>query len=161
MTSEEDSKGFQVRDRRRFTAEGDIRDENAENEPAAADASAAAGARIDAAAQEQAQAGSPASSRASSQTGTGPGAPGDEPAPEITLGAFLMSLSTQALFCLGEIPDPVEGKVKEDLQAARELIDILAMLQQKTRGNLDADEARLLEDILFDLRMRYVKKARQ
>ena len=85
----------------------------------------------------------------------------DHEAVEISLSTFLMSLSTQALMCLGEIPNPVTGKPEADLRAVRELIDIIAMLQEKTRGNLDAAEARLFEKILFDLRMRFVEKARK
>jgi hypothetical protein len=85
----------------------------------------------------------------------------DHEAAEITLGTFLVSLSTQALMCLGEIPNPVTGTPEADLGAVRELIDVIAMLQEKTRGNLDAAEARLFEKVLFDLRMRFVEKARK
>ena len=72
-----------------------------------------------------------------------------------------MSLSTQALMCLGEIPNPLTDKMETDLDAVREFIDILSMLQEKTRGNVDAAEARLFEKVLYDLRMRFVEKARK
>jgi hypothetical protein len=63
--------------------------------------------------------------------------------------------------CLGEIPNPLTDKVEIDLDAVREFIDILSMLQEKTRGNVDAAEARLFEKVLYDLRMRFVEKARK
>jgi hypothetical protein len=72
-----------------------------------------------------------------------------------------MSLSTQALMCLGDIPNPLTGNPEPDITAVRELIDIIAMLQEKTRGNVDAHETRLFENILFDLRMRFVEKSRK
>ncbi len=143
MTDEsEQPKGFQVKDRRRFTETGEVRDDTERDEPldrAAEPARAEAAERPEAPQRE---------------------ALDQEPA-EISLSTFLMSLSTQALMCLGEIPNPVTGKPEADLGAVRELIDIIALLQEKTRGNLDAAEARLFEKILFDLRMRFVEQARK
>ena len=80
---------------------------------------------------------------------------------ELTFVTFVMGLSTQALIHLGEIPEPHSGKFEGDLLAAEQLIDIIAMLQDKTRGNLDSEEAQLVETILFELRMKYVERARQ
>jgi len=74
----------------------------------------------------------------------------------VTFLSFIMGLSTQALMHLGEIADPVAGEPSADLDAASHLIDILAILQVKTTGNLDQDEAGLIEAVLYDLRMRYV-----
>jgi hypothetical protein len=79
-----------------------------------------------------------------------------EPLPEINFSTFVISLSTQALMHLGEIANPLSGKSEVDVPVAKQMIDILGMLQEKTRGNLDAGEARLIEDLLFDLRMKYV-----
>jgi hypothetical protein len=76
---------------------------------------------------------------------------------EINFSSFILSLSTQALMCLGEVPDPQGGKPQQDLVAARQLIDVLGMLKEKTTGNLHQAEIQLLDHILFDLRMRYVK----
>jgi hypothetical protein len=76
---------------------------------------------------------------------------------EINFPSFLLGLSTQALMCLGEIPDPQSGRPHQDLVAARQFIDILGILKEKTAGNLHQEEAQLLDHILFDLRMRYVK----
>jgi hypothetical protein len=140
----EQSKGFQVKDRRRFTETGDVRDD------AERDESVSPGAQVKTTEGERiSEAREPRTDR-----------PEHAPA-EITLSTFLMSLSTQALMCLGEIPNPVTGNPEADIGAVRELIDIIAMLQEKTRGNLDAAEARLFEKILFDLRMRFVEKARK
>jgi hypothetical protein len=83
-----------------------------------------------------------------------------EAAPEITFSTFVVGLSTQALVHLGELPDPHTNQPAADLSAAQQLIDIIAMLEQKTHGNLDRDEQAMLEAILFELRMKYVERAR-
>ena len=79
------------------------------------------------------------------------------PLPEVTFSAFIISLNDSALVSLGEIADPSSGKKDKNLALAKHIIDTLAMLQDKTKGNLDAEESSLLEHILFDLRLRYVK----
>jgi hypothetical protein len=66
-----------------------------------------------------------------------------------------------AFIHLGELDDPIEKKPQVNLDAARQIIDILEMLKDKTRGNLDQQETQYLEHMLFDLRMRYVEKAKQ
>lgn len=78
--------------------------------------------------------------------------------PKIDFPAFVMSLATQALMHLGEIQAPEGMDVQVDVQAAGETIDILAMLSEKTKGNLDETEDRLMTEILHHLRMSYVKK---
>ena len=133
----EQSKGFQVKDRRRFTETGEAREDAA---PVEEPSTQAAETKVAAAAQ--------------------PPTHGREPI-EITLSTFVMSLSTQALMCLGDIPNPLTDRTETDLDAVREFIDILSMLQEKTRGNVDPDEARLFEKVLYDLRMRFVEKARK
>ncbi len=75
----------------------------------------------------------------------------------VNFSSFVLGLSTQALMCLGEIPDPQDGKSHQDLSAAKQFIDILGVLKEKTAGNLERGETELLDHILFDLRMRYVK----
>ena len=75
--------------------------------------------------------------------------------------AFVISLSTQALMHLGEIANPMSGKVEIDVPVAKQMIDIVAMLKDKTRGNVNASEDRLMEDILFDLRMKYVEAVKK
>jgi hypothetical protein len=79
---------------------------------------------------------------------------------EPSFGTLLISLSTQALMYLGEIPDLEGGEARKDLAAARNIIDLIAVLERKTTGNLDTDEAALLERILYDLRMRFVAISR-
>ena len=71
-------------------------------------------------------------------------------------GLFAMFASS-ALIALGEAPDPATGERHPDLDQAREVIDILLLLREKTRGNLTAEEGRLLEDVLYDLQMRFVR----
>ncbi len=85
------------------------------------------------------------------------GASPDEP---VTFATFVLGLSTQALLHLGEIEDPISGRVERDLVAAKQVIDILGILREKTRNNLDASEERLLDSMLYDLRLRYVDLAR-
>lgn len=84
----------------------------------------------------------------------------DERLPDIDFGTFIMSLATSALMHLGEAqPEDlpgVEGQV--DLPQARQTIDIIAMLRDKTRGNLTEDEQRVLDSVIYDLRLRFVNK---
>jgi hypothetical protein len=79
----------------------------------------------------------------------------------IDFSTFVLSLSTSALFHLGLIPDPQTGQPAErNLPLARQTIDILEILGTKTRGNLDAEEAKLLESLLYEIRMRFVEVSR-
>ena len=78
--------------------------------------------------------------------------------PEINFASFILSLSTTAMYHFGDFPDPVSGKVEKNLLAAKQTIDILGMLKDKTAGNIDENEKNLLEGMLFDLRMRYVRE---
>src|SRR5205085_1969997 len=80
--------------------------------------------------------------------------------PNLDFNAFVLSLGSSALIHLGEAPDPVSGKTQEpDLPLAQQSIDLLALLQEKTRGNLSEAEARFLDTLLYDLRVRYVAAA--
>ncbi len=77
----------------------------------------------------------------------------------IDFGTFLLSLGSSALIHLGEAPDPTSGeKQPVDLALAQQSIDLLALLQEKTRGNLTGDETRFLETLLYDLRMKFVQR---
>lgn len=80
---------------------------------------------------------------------------------EVTFSTFVLGLSTQALMLLGEIADPAGDPPAVDLGAAKQLIDIVGLLEAKTKGNLDATEQGLIESVLYDLRMRYVEIARR
>ncbi len=76
----------------------------------------------------------------------------------IDFGTFLISIGSSALIHMGVAPDPVSGeKQKPNLPLAQQSIDLLALLQEKTKGNLSADEARFLDTLLYDLRMQYVQ----
>jgi hypothetical protein len=79
------------------------------------------------------------------------------PLPEINFINFIFSLSTSALIQLGEIQDPLTQQQVKDLPLAKQTIDLIGMLREKTKGNLTPDEEKLIETVLYDLRMRYVK----
>jgi hypothetical protein len=152
MEDQDDKRGFKVQDRRRFSSEGEAKEGG--DAPAASDealeikskpaASASATTSKPQAAEHQAASHHPS-----------------EPPPELTFAAFLWSLSEQALAALGEIPDPVSGHAMRDLVMAQQMIDIIIMLREKTRGNLDAEEQAMLKEILSGLQMKYVELARQ
>jgi hypothetical protein len=78
--------------------------------------------------------------------------------PEINFATFIFSLNSSALMHLGVIEDPGTGKNVKNLPIAKQTIDILGMLKEKTQGNLTEDEANMLKHILYDLRMIYVKE---
>lgn len=82
------------------------------------------------------------------------------PLPEIDFSSFIFSLSTSALLHLGEVPDPTTKKREKNLPLAKQTIDILGMLKEKTKGNLTPDEEKLIENILTDLRWRYVREVK-
>jgi hypothetical protein len=134
-----ENKGFTVQDKRRFSPDtGEARTDAPDESPT--------GPR---GAEQSAQAAEPARDT------------DKEPLPEINFSTFVISLSTQALMHLGEIGNPLSGKIEADVPVAKQMIDILGMLKDKTRGNLNASEDRLMEDILFDLRMKYVEAVKK
>lgn len=72
--------------------------------------------------------------------------------------AFIYSLASNAAVHFGDLPDPLTNERRPpDLDAAAQLIELLAMLEEKTRGNLTAEERQLLETVIFELRMRFVE----
>ena len=78
--------------------------------------------------------------------------------PKIDFSTFVFSINSSALVQLGYIEDPVSGQKTKNLPLAKQTIDLLAMLEEKTRGNLTSDEANILTNILYELRMLYVKE---
>lgn len=84
---------------------------------------------------------------------------GSVPLPQVTFTTFILSMASSALVQLGEVPNPETGKSEENLQIAKHTIDIIQMLKQKIESGLDAEEARLLEGILYELRVKYVLKS--
>ena len=86
----------------------------------------------------------------------------DNPESPVSFAQFILSLGTTAAIHFGDLPDPVTGERGEThLEAASHMIDLIAMLQDKTRGNLEPAESKLLEDLLYDLRMRFVQAQQQ
>ena len=80
------------------------------------------------------------------------------PEPAITFSDFILSLGHTAAVHFGDIADPNTGERAEpNLPAAAQMIELIALLQEKTRGNLIEPEARLVDDLLYDLRLRYVE----
>jgi hypothetical protein len=81
-----------------------------------------------------------------------------ETEPALTFVGFVLSLASTAAIHFGDLPDPATGEPAEvDLERAAQMIEILALLDQKTRGNLTAEERQVLEQILYELRLRFVE----
>lgn len=79
---------------------------------------------------------------------------------EIDFATLIMSFASAAMISLGEVPDPATGRVNRDLHLARQNIDIISLLQVKTKGNLSSEEEALIEGILYELRLGYVEAER-
>ena len=142
MTEDDENGGFKIEDRRQFTAQGD---------PIAPGGESAS--VQDAAASEPVPAEPPEAEE--------PEAPREEPGlPDVDFAGFLLSLATSAMAHLGEVPDPATGATTENLAAAKQMIDILSILQEKTKGNLEPDEDRLLDNLLYELRMKFLNKTK-
>jgi hypothetical protein len=78
--------------------------------------------------------------------------------PQVSFVAFILSLASNAAVHFGDLPDPITNEQRPvDLDAAAQLIELIAMLQEKTRGNLSAEERQLLDQVLYELRMRFVE----
>jgi hypothetical protein len=133
MTEEE--KGFVIKDKRRFSDEADKREEDAIPEE-----------------ETQAKTEEEKPSEPSDQSETE-----DTALPEINFGTFVLSLNSSVLVQLGLVDDPVTGKNSKNLPLAKQTIDILGMLAEKTKGNLSDDEDKMLKHFLYELRMLYVK----
>jgi len=78
--------------------------------------------------------------------------------PPVNFTNFILSLSTSAFFHFGDFPDPDGGNTEKNLPAAKQTIDILDMLYEKTKGNLNENEAGLIQGVLYELKLRYVKE---
>lgn len=134
MEEAKNEKGFVIKDRRHFDESGSMRTEEEKEPEETVELTPPQGEEPDAA------------------------PPEDAPMPEINFAGFIFSLSTTALYHFGDFPDPVTKESKRNLAAAKQTIDILTILKTKTEGNLDEDENQLLDDILYELRMRFVKE---
>lgn len=136
MAADEDDRtgSFKVQDRRRFDETGEPR----RDAPPAEDADRASGQ----------SAGQPAGARTD-------GAP-----VHIDFTTYVILLAQAALAHLGEIPNPIDKETRIDLPAAQQVIDILAMLKEKTKSNLDPAETGLLDRVMYDLRLKYVERVK-
>jgi len=121
---------FKVQDKRHFDREGNLVRESEES-------------------------GEPAPDRSAEEKITAP------PPPEkVDFLSILFSYFHTALIHLGDVEDPLENKKHENLEGARQMIDTLELFEAKTKGNLTKEEAEFLERALYDLRMRFVQKAK-
>jgi len=77
---------------------------------------------------------------------------------KIDFSTFIMSLTSSAFYHLGDIADPETGKTETNLPAVQQTIDMLIMLKEKTQGNLNEEEAKLLEQLIYELQMKFVAK---
>lgn len=129
----EEEKGFVIKDRRSFDEKGELKDTKLEEE--------------------------------AKKEEPGDQAPKKEaehpPLPEVNFASLIFSLSSTVLFHLGEIADPQSGKKAKDMSLAKHTIDIIAMLKEKTKGNLTEEEKKFIENILTDLRWRYVNSTKK
>jgi hypothetical protein len=143
----DDKKDFEVKDRRIFSQDSQSAESADGEAPSASE-------------QEEQAASSDAKTPEAEDAKA---SPSDEsakhpPMPEINFSTFVISLNASALLHLGAIEDPTTGKKVKDLPLAKQTIDILSMLKEKTVGNLSNDEENLLKSILYDLRIIYVKE---
>ncbi|MBW1853964.1 MAG: DUF1844 domain-containing protein [Thermodesulfobacteriota bacterium] len=131
----EEEKGFVIRDKRSFTSEGEVKPETEVT--------------------EKEKKGEEKEEAEKNET------PKKEeiPLPEINFSSFVLSLSSSALLHFGQIPDPLTKKKERNLPLAKQTIDILGILQEKTKGNLTKDEEQLIENLLHDLRLKYVEES--
>ncbi len=135
MDEGDQSEGFKITDRRRFTAEGaekkaqEVRKE------------------------ESVQKEAPAVEKESPKRE-------EKDLPPLDFSTFVLSLANTALFQLGFIKTPESGDMEKDLRGARQTIDLLGLLEQKTRGNLTEQEEKILKETLFQLRMAFVEASK-
>ncbi len=137
--------GFKVEDKRRFDASGEVRDTGEEEE------------RESGPEATEPQEASTSGGGESSGAGKDDEANRRTQAGELTFSSFVVGLASQAFMFLGLAPDPQSGVVHQDLGQAKAMIDIISMLEAKTAGNLDEDESRMMEEMLYELRLQYVK----
>jgi len=133
MTKEQEEQGFTVTDKRGFQEDGEsIPTEGSAKEKPASEPSAA-----------------------KEEIPKGQEAP---PRLPIDFPSYILSYYTQGLVLLGEVPNPYTNKKEEDVEAARHTVDILSMLEEKTKGNLNSAEQQLLASVLYELRMKFMAK---
>ena len=142
MEDDKQEKGFVIKDRRRFDDSGEARPEQPREEAATKPQASKTEAKVDSAPAEE----TPRETES------------EPPFPDLNFSTFVFSLGTSAMYHFGDFPDPVTQKAERNLEAAKQTIDILGILKDKTKGNLNDEEERLLESLLYELRMRYVRE---
>ena len=85
----------------------------------------------------------------------------EEKKEEVNLLSIIFMFQAAAIQALGEIPNPLSGKTEKDLLQAKYSIDILALLKEKTKGNLEEEEAKILDEVLYGLRMRFIQRTKE
>jgi len=80
---------------------------------------------------------------------------------QVDFSTFIMSLTSSAFYHLGDMADPTTGKKEVNLPAVQQTIDMLIMLREKTKGNLKEDEQKLLEQLIYELQVKYVDKTKK
>ena len=143
----EEGSGFKVADRRKFTEEGELRDSAKEAPSGPADPAGASG---EAPGQER-----------SGKSDSSPVVGQDSRETKMDFPTLVLSLTTTAMLQMGLVPDPATQKAERNLTAARQTIDILEILKEKTQGNLKSDETRLLDRCLHDLKMSFVQSSQR
>ncbi|RLB41175.1 MAG: DUF1844 domain-containing protein [Deltaproteobacteria bacterium] len=134
-----EEKGFIIKDRRAFDEKGELKKKPEEEKAKEAEGKKPDQQRTEAAKGQARQ----------QQSGS---------LPEVTFTSLIFSLSSSALYHFGEIADPQTGQKKKDLTLAKHAIDTIAMLKEKTKGNLTDEEEKFIDSVLTDLRWRYVKE---
>lgn len=149
MEESESKEGFKVSDKRRFTPEGENRgDEKSE--------ASSAGEQV----VQDAQRPAVEQEKNDSQRETGSAGQKQPPPPPLDFSSFILGMAQTALFQLGLIKVSDEQEPKKDLQAARQTIDFITLLEEKTRGNLTDAEKKILSETLFQLRIAFVESSK-
>jgi hypothetical protein len=137
MTEEKKESEFKVVDKRRYSSEGEKLDDAVRSE------------RETPVSPKQTSAPEPKNTKASDAS---------KSESQLDFASFLMSLAHQTLVLLGQAPNPETNQMSENIEAAKQTIDILGMLEEKTKGNISKDEELLFTELLSSLRMAYVQK---
>jgi hypothetical protein len=140
MSEEEKGKGFVFVDKRK-SREGEAEEKKADDVKAEASKG-----------EKQAEAPGPSQEEQTAER---------QSLPEIDFNSFILSLSSSAMMNMGVIPNPMTKEIEKDLPMAKQTIDILAMMEKKTKGNLTGEEEKFLSAILYDLRMKFVEESKK
>lgn len=157
MDEKEREGEIKIKDKRRFTPEGEERepDEDTGEKQAEAEVEAEGKAETEAEARVEEKKEEPKAEEPPKAP------PSGHQMPPLDFATFILSLATSAQVHLGAIPNPQTGKQEQNFGLAKETIDLLEILKEKTKGNLTKDEERLFEHLLYDLRMMYVERSKK